>query len=186
MIMNEFKWLKNWLMSKKGKAYIPFFHINDLEITFDYLCTYWIKHFTPTSVEYCRMNLYSMSWQTQNISWLIVAIFCHNPASYMLEFDFHVLILHLTSLHSCVNNLMHIPANYSCDSRTVLIDMTQDLCILIYLCVLYWNSAMNCTCICICVLCCLCWICVLYYICCICVLYYNVNIYFVITHYHFL
>ena len=112
-------------------------------------------------MEYYRINLYSMSWQTRNISWLIVAIFLgHNAASYMLEFDFHVLILHLTSSYSYVNNLMHIPANNSCDSWAVLIDMRQDLCIILLI-VLYWNSAMNCTCICICVLCCLCWICVL-------------------------
>ena len=90
-------------------------------------------YFAPTSVEYCRINLYSMSWQTQNISWLIVAIFCHNPASYMLEFDFHVLILHLTSPCYCVNNLMHIPANYSWDSRAVLINMTRDLCIILFM-----------------------------------------------------
>ena len=62
----------------------------------------------------------------------------------------------------------------------------HEINVLFYLCVLYWNLAMNCTCICICVLCCLCWICVLYCICCICVLYWNVIIYFVITHYHFL
>ena len=68
------------------------------------------------------MNLYSMSWQTPNISWLIVAtFFCHNPESYMLEFDFRVLILHLTSSYTYVNNLMHIPANYSCDSWAVLL-----------------------------------------------------------------
>ena len=75
-----------------------------------------------------------MSWQTRNISWLIVAIFGgHNAASYMLEFDFHVLILHLTASYSYVNNLMHIPANYSCDSWAVLIDMTQDLCIILFM-----------------------------------------------------
>ena len=84
-------------------------------------------------MEYCRINLYIMSWQTRNIWWLIVAIFCHNPASYMLEFDFHVLILHLTSSYSCVNNLMHIPVNYSCDSRAVLIDMTQYLCVILFM-----------------------------------------------------
>ena len=37
-----------------------------------------------------------------------------------------ILILHLTSSYSCVNNLMHIPTNYSCDSRTVLIDMARN------------------------------------------------------------
>ena len=38
----------------------------------------------------------------------------------MLEFDFDVLILHLMSSYSCVNNLMHIPANYSCDSKNII------------------------------------------------------------------
>ena len=50
----------------------------------------------------------------------------------MLEFDFHVLILHLMSSYSCVNNPMHIPANYSCDSRTVIIDKTRDLHMIIF------------------------------------------------------
>ena len=59
--------------------------------------------------------------------------FCHNPASYMLEYDFHVLILHLTSSCSYVNNLMHIPVNYSCDSWAVLLDMTRDLCIILFM-----------------------------------------------------
>ena len=54
------------------------------------------------------------------------------PASDMLEFDFHVLILHLMSSYSCVNNPMHILANYSCDSRTVIIDKTQDLHMIIF------------------------------------------------------
>ena len=27
---------------------------------------------------------------------------------------------------------MHIPANYSCDSRTVLIDMTRDLRVILF------------------------------------------------------
>ena len=125
--------IKELIDVKEGKSYVPFFHINDLETTFDYLCTYLVKHFTPTSVEYCRINLYSMSWQTRKISWLIVAIFCHNPASYMLEFDFYVLILHLTSSCSCVNNLMHILANHSCDSRAVSIDMTRDFCIILFM-----------------------------------------------------
>ena len=51
----------------------------------------------------------------------------------MLEFDFHVLILHLTSSYSCVNNLMHIPANYSSDSWAVLLDMTRELCIILFM-----------------------------------------------------
>ena len=93
----------------------------------------------------------------------MVVILCHSPASDMLEFDFHVLILHLMSSYSCA------------------------IYVLFYFrfLFLYWNSAMNCTCICICVLYCLCWICVLYCICWICVFYWNVNIYFVINHYHF-
>ena len=57
-------------------------------------------------------------------------LFWHNPATYLLEFDFHVLILHLTSSYSYVNNLMHIPANYSSDSWAVLFDMTRYLCII--------------------------------------------------------
>ena len=111
-----------------------------------------------------------MSWQTWNKSWLIVVILCHSPTSDMLEFDFHVLILHLMSSYSCVNNPMHI-----------------EIYVLFYLrfLFLFWNSAMNCTCICMCVLYCLCWICALYCIWWICVLYWNVNIYFVINHYHF-
>ena len=121
-------------------------------------------------MEFCGINLYCMSWQTWNKSWLIVAILCHSPASDMLEFDFHVLILHLMSSNSCVNNPMHI-----------------EIYVLFYLLFLfvYWNSTMNCTCICICAPHCLCWICVLYCICWISVLYWNVNIYFVINHYHF-
>ena len=80
------------------------------------------------------MNLYSMSWQTPNIAWLIVAtFFCHYPKSYMLEFDVRVLILHLTSSYSYVNNLMHILANYSCDSWAVLLGMTRDLCIILFM-----------------------------------------------------
>ena len=50
----------------------------------------------------------------------------------MLKFDFHVLILHLMSSYSCVNNPMHIPMNYSCDSRTIIIDRTRDLRIIIF------------------------------------------------------
>ena len=75
--------------------------------------------------------MYCVSWQTWNKSWLIVAIFFLSPASDMLEFDFHVLILHLMSSYSCVNNPMHIPANYSGDSRTVIIDKTRDLRIIL-------------------------------------------------------
>ena len=77
---------------------------------------------------------FCMSWQSWNKSWLIVAILCHSPASDMLEFDFHVMILHLMSFYSCVNNPMHI-----------------EIYVLFYLrfLFLYWNSAMNCTCICI-------------------------------------
>ena len=72
--------------------------------------------------------------------------------------------------YSCVNNPMHI-----------------EIYVLFYLrfLFLYWNSAMNCTCICICGLYCICWICALYCICWISVLYWNANIYFVINHYHF-
>ena len=50
----------------------------------------------------------------------------------MLEVDVHILILRLMSSYSHVNNLMHIPANYICDSRTVLIDMTRDLCSILF------------------------------------------------------
>ena len=113
--------------------------------------------------------------------------FCYNPASDTLEFGFYVLILYFTSSFSCVNNLMHIPANYSCDSWTVLVDMTRDLCIILFtlsvsllklsnelflhlhMCSLL--SSLN--------------MCSLYCICGIFVLYWNVNIYFVITHYLF-
>ena len=76
--------------------------------------------------------MYCMSWQTWNKSWLIVAIFCLSPASDMLEFDFHVLILHLISSYSCVNNPVLIPANYSGDSRTVIIEKTRDLRIILF------------------------------------------------------
>ena len=112
-------------------------------------------------MEFCGIDFYCMSWHTWNKSRLIVVIFCHSPASDMLEFDFHVLILHLMSSYSCVNNPMHI-----------------EIYVLFYLRFLFicWNSAMNCACICRCVLYCLCWKCVLYW---------NVNIYFVINHYHF-
>ena len=162
--------IKELIDVKEGNSYVPFIHNNDLETTVDYLCTYEVKHFAPTPVEFCGINFYCMSWQTWNKSWLIGAILCHSPASDMLEFDFHVLILHLMSSYSCVNNPMHI-----------------EIYVIFYLrfLFLYWNSAMNCTCICICVLYCLCWICVLYCICWICVLYWNVYFYFVINHYHF-
>ena len=162
--------IKELIDVKEGNSYVPFFHNNDLETTFDYLSTYSVKHFAPTPVEFCGINFYYMSWQTWNKSWLIVVILCHSPASDMLEFDFHVFILHLMSSYSCVNNPMHI-----------------EIYVLFYLrfLFLYWHSTMNCTCICICVLYCLCWICVLYCIYWICVLYWNVNIYFVINHYHF-
>ena len=50
----------------------------------------------------------------------------------MLEFDFHALILHLMSSYSCVNNPVHIPANYRGDSRTVIIDKTRDLRIILF------------------------------------------------------
>ena len=50
----------------------------------------------------------------------------------MLEFDFHVLILHLMSSYSCLNNPVHIPANYSGDSRTLIIDKTRDLRIILF------------------------------------------------------
>ena len=76
--------------------------------------------------------MYCMSWQTWNKSWLIVAIFFLSPASDMLEFDFHVWILHLMSSYSCVNSPMYIPANHSGDSRTVIIDKTRDLRIIIF------------------------------------------------------
>ena len=58
--------------------------------------------------------------------------FCLSPASDMLEFDFHVLILHLMSSYSCVNNPVLIPANYSGDSRTVIIEKTRDLRIILF------------------------------------------------------
>ena len=61
-----------------------------------------------------------------------MAIFCHSPASDMLEFYFHVLILYLMSSYSCVNNPVLIPANYSGDSRTVIIDKTRDLRIILF------------------------------------------------------
>ena len=32
--------IKELIDVKEGKSYVPFFHINDLETTFDYLCTY--------------------------------------------------------------------------------------------------------------------------------------------------
>ena len=76
-----------------------------------------------------------------------------------------------------MNNLKHISASYRCDSRTVLTDMARDLCRILFTFFLFvhWNSATNCTPICVCVLYCICWICVPYW---------NVN-FFVITHYHF-
>ena len=58
--------------------------------------------------------------------------FCLSPGSDMLEFDFHVLILHLMSSYSCVNNPVHIPANYRGDSRTIIIDKTRDLRIILF------------------------------------------------------
>ena len=88
-------------------------------------------HFTPTSVEYCTISLYCMRGQQQHISWLIVTM-CLPQLSSILEIDFHMLIMHLTSSYSHVNNPMHIPANYSCDSRTVSIDMTRDLCSVLF------------------------------------------------------
>ena len=87
--------IKELIDVKEGNSYVPFFHNNDLETTFDYLSTYSVKHFAPTPVEFCGINFYYMSWQTWNKSGLIVVILCHSPASDMLEFDFHVLILHL-------------------------------------------------------------------------------------------
>ena len=64
------------------------------------------------------------------------------------------------------------------DSRTVVIDVTRYLfsILVTFSLLLYWYSATNCTYICICVP---------YFICCIRISYWNVNICFVITHYHF-
>ena len=59
--------------------------------------------------------------------------FLPQPCILYVRIRFYVLMLHLTSSYSCVNNLMHIPANYSCDSRVVLIDMTRDLCIILFM-----------------------------------------------------
>ena len=59
--------------------------------------------------------------------------FLPQPCILYVTIRFNVLILHLTPSFSCVNNLMHISANYSCDSRAVLIDMTRDLCIILFI-----------------------------------------------------
>ena len=72
---------------------------------------------------------------------------------------------------------MHILANCSCDSRTVLVDMACDLCSIPYTFFYFYIETQR-------------WTvpefaCVLYCICWICVPYWNVTINFVITHRHF-
>ena len=86
-------------------------------------------------MEYCRINLCCMSWQTRNISWLIVAIFCHSPASDMLEFNFHVLFMYMCSLLYLLNmcsllKCKYLFCNYSL-SFFVILRLQLHVCIML-------------------------------------------------------